>query len=146
DATKGPLVGDGRLRRMLPFAVTATVGVLVAVPATSWAHPSLAVAGAVTVAVTIVASLVVPWQRAARTAQLASPFLFLTGTLLLAAATGNGIRSPFLTIAVLPLMWLAIYENRVAVLSAATLTGVALWLAALGSDVEPPANGTISAV
>ena len=86
DVTKGPLVGDGRLRRVLPFAVTATLSVLVAVPATSWAHPGLAVAGAVTVAVTIVASLVVPWQRAARAAQLASPFLFLAGTLLLAAA------------------------------------------------------------
>ena len=146
DATQGPLVGDGRLRRMLPFAVTAAVSMLVAVPATSWAHRSLAVAGSVIVAVAIVTSLVFPWHRAARAAQLSSPFLFLAGTLLLAAATGNGIRSPFLTMAVLPLMWLAIYENRIAVMSAATLTGVALWLAALGSDVELPGNGTVSAV
>jgi diguanylate cyclase (GGDEF)-like protein/PAS domain S-box-containing protein len=144
DATQGPLVGDGRLRRFLPFAVTATVSMLIAVPATSWAHPSLAVAGSVIIAVTIVASLVFPWHRTARAAQLSSPFFFLAGTLLLAAATGNGIRSPFLTLAVLPLMWLAIYENRIAVLSAATLTGVTLWLAARSSDVEPPGNRTVS--
>jgi diguanylate cyclase (GGDEF)-like protein/PAS domain S-box-containing protein len=35
--------------------------------------------------------------------------------------------------AVLPLMWLAIYENRKAVLLAATLTGAILWLAPDGS-------------
>jgi diguanylate cyclase (GGDEF)-like protein/PAS domain S-box-containing protein len=144
DATQGPLVGDGRLRRVLPFAVTTTVSMLIAVPATSWADPSLAVAGSVIIAAAIVASLVFPWHRTARAAQLSSPLFILAGTLLLAAATGNGIRSPFLTLSVVPLMWLAIYENRIAVLSAATLTGVALWLAAQSSDVELQGNGTVS--
>ncbi len=144
DAMQGPLVGDGRLRRVLPFAVTTTVSMLLAVPATSWAYPRLAVAGSVVIAAAIIASLVFPWHRTARAAQLSSPLFILAGTLLLAAATGNGIRSPFLTLSVVPLMWLAIYENRIAVLSAAALTGVALWLAAQSSDVEPPGNGTVS--
>lgn len=144
DATRGPLVGDGRLRRMLPFAITASVSLLVAVPATSWAHPGLAVAGSVIGAVTIVVSLVFPWHRAVRAAQLWSPFFFLAGILLLAAATGNGVTSPFLTMAVLPLMWLAIYEDRIAVLSAASLAGVALLLMTHRSNAEPPGNGTVS--
>ena len=144
DATQGPLVGAGRLRRVLPFAVTATVSMIIALPATSWTYPGLAVAGSVLVTVAIVASLVFPWHRAVRTAQLASPFSVLTGTLLLAAATGNGIRSPFLTLAVLPLIWMAIYENQIAVLSAATLTGVTLWVADRSSQVAPPDNGTVS--
>ena len=144
DATQGPLVGEGRLQRVLPFAVTATVSLLISVPATSWAHPGLAVGGSVLITVAIVASLVFPWHRAVRAAQLASPFLFLAGLLLLAAATGNGIDSPFPTIIVLPLMWLAIYENQIAVLSAATLAGVALWIAELSSHVAPPENGTVS--
>jgi diguanylate cyclase (GGDEF)-like protein/PAS domain S-box-containing protein len=144
DATRGPLVGDGRFRRMLPFAITATVSLLVAMPATSWAQPSLAAAASVIVAATIVGSLVFPWHRAARAAQLAPPFFFLAGILLLAAATGNGVTSPFLTMAVLPLMWLAVYENRIAVLSAATLTAATLWLAARSSTIESPGNGTVS--
>ncbi|MGZ4679096.1 MAG: diguanylate cyclase [Ilumatobacteraceae bacterium] len=144
DATKGPLIGDGRLSRVLPFAATTTLSMLIAVPATSWTHPGLAVAGSIIIAVTIVASLVFPWHRAPRAAQLTSPFLFLVGTLLLAEATGNGIRSPFLTLSVVPLMWLAIYENRIAVLSAATLTGVTLWVAAPGEHIESAANGAVA--
>lgn len=146
DATQGPLVGDGWRRRALPFAVTASVSMFIAVPATSWIHPGLAVAGSVIIAVAIVASLVFPWHRTARSAQLMVPFCFLAGALLLAAASGNGIGSPFLTLAVLALMWLALYENRVAVLSAATFTGVALWVVARTSDVEPPGNGTVATV
>ena len=144
DATKGPLVGDGRLRRVMPFAATATVSMLIAVPATSWTQPNLAVAGSIIIATTIVGSLALPWHRIARAAQLTSPFLFLVGTLLLAEATGNGIRSPFLTLSVLPLMWLAIYENRIAVLSAATLTGVTLSLAHTGGTIAPTGNGTVA--
>lgn len=144
DATQGPLVGDGRRRRVLPFAVTATVSMFIAVPATSWAHPGLAVAASVLITVTIVASLVFPWYRAVRRAQLAVPFFILGGILLLAAATGSGVRSPFLVMAVLPLMWLAVYENRIAVLSAATLTAATLWLAARSSTIGPPGNGTVS--
>ena len=112
DATQGPLIGDGRLQRVMPFAITATLSMVVAVPATSWARPGLAIVGAVLIAATIAASLAFPWAEVARSAQLVPPFLFLISTLLLASAAGNGIGSPFITLAVLPLMWLAIYENR----------------------------------
>ena len=35
DATNGPLVGEGRMRRMMPFAITASISVAVAVPTTT---------------------------------------------------------------------------------------------------------------
>ena len=144
DAKKGPLIGDGRLRRVTPFAVTATISMIVAVPATSWTRPGFAVAGSVVAGSAIIGSLVFPWNRVGRAAQLTAPLLFLVATLLLVSATGNGIGSPYVTLAVLPLVWLAIYENRAAVLLAATLAGVTLWLVAPGGQVEPAAHGNVS--
>ena len=80
DAMKGPLVGEGRYRRMLPFAVTATLGLAIAVPATSWTRPGLAIAATILVAVTIVGALTFPWHRVRRHAQFFPPFLFLVGS------------------------------------------------------------------
>ncbi len=146
DATKGPLVGDGRLGRVMPFAVTATVSMIVAVPATSWIRPGLAVAASVLIAATITGSLLVPWHRFARPAQLTSPMLFLVATLLLASASGNGVGSPFVTMAVLPIVWLAIYEHRAAVLFAAMLTGLALWLTVPVGNLDSSARGAVASV
>ena len=137
DATKGPLIGDGRLHRIMPFAITAILSMMVALPSTSWVHPGFALAGAVVITATIFSSLAFPWYRVARTAQLILPFLFLASALLLASASGEGIGSPFVTMAVLPVVWLAIYENRKAVLLAATLTGAVLWLISEGTAQRP---------
>ncbi|MEP7112846.1 MAG: sensor domain-containing diguanylate cyclase [Ilumatobacteraceae bacterium] len=145
DATSGPLVGEGRLHRVMPFFATATIGMAVAVPATSWTRPSLAIWGAIIAVVTLVASVVLPWHRIARSAQLAVPLVLLIATLMLAAASGTVIGSPFVTMAILPLMWLAIYENGYAVLSAAVLAGVGMWLAVPGGS-SPPSPGSGSAI
>ena len=144
DAPRGPLVGEGRLSRELPFAITAALSMLIAVPTTDWTHPVLAIVGSALGSTTIVAALVLPWSRVARAAQLTPPFLFLVAILLLASATGNGIGSPFVTMAVLPLMWLAIYEHRAAVLSAAAMTGAGLWLATRRGDVQASDLGIVS--
>ena len=46
--------------------------------------------------------------------------------------------------AVLPLMWLAIYENRYAVVVAAGLAGVGLWLSSESGDpVSSSIHGTV---
>ncbi|MEP7115135.1 MAG: GGDEF domain-containing protein [Ilumatobacteraceae bacterium] len=144
DATRGPLVGKGRLDRIKPFAVTATISLIVAVPLASWTRPALAVAGSGLVAVTIVGSAVTPWKAIARIAQLASPLLFLAATVLLIAATGQGIGAPFVAMVALPLMWLALYENRAAVVSAALLAGVVIWVAALNATDEPTYDGALT--
>ncbi len=133
DATKGPLIGDGRFRRMMPFALTATISLAIAIPSTSWARPAYGVAGSALAIVTIVMALVVPWIRAARAAQLIPAFAFLVATLLLVCASRAGTGSPFLTLVVLPVMWLALYENRTAVLAAASLAGLTLWLGPSGT-------------
>ncbi|MEY2581459.1 MAG: hypothetical protein QOE09_1308 [Ilumatobacteraceae bacterium] len=145
DATKGPLIGDGRLHRIMPFAITAILSTIVALPSTSWAHPGFAIAGAIVIAAMIVSSLTFPWSRVPRAAQLTLPFLFLAVTLLLASASGKGIGSPFVTMAVLPLMWLAIYESRRAVLLAALVAGAVLWLGPTG-DLPPSGQGIVSSV
>ena len=48
--------------------------------------------------------------------------------------------------AVLPLMWLAIYESRVTVVSIATSSGVALWLVMPSGTVDPSNRATVSIV
>jgi diguanylate cyclase (GGDEF)-like protein/PAS domain S-box-containing protein len=129
DCPDGPLVGDGRLDRAKPFAITAALSMLIAVPATSWVNPALAFAGSSLGALMIVIALVSPWDRVGRSAQLIPPFFFLVATMMLAWANGNGIDSAYVTMSVLPLMWLAIYENRRAVVAAAVMTGAGLWSA-----------------
>lgn len=145
DAQQGPLVGEGHLHRVLPFAATAALSMIIAVPTTSWIRPGLAIAGTALTAATIVGSAMLPWHRLARRAQLSMPSLLLIGTLLLAAASGSGIGSPFIVMSVLPMMWLAIYENRAAVVVAATIAGLALWLGAPNGNPEP-ATGAIASI
>lgn len=141
DATRGPLVGAGRVRRVLPFAATATVALLIAIPFTSWTRPGLAALASFLAVVAAIGSVAVPWSRLPRSAQLVVPFAFLVAMLSLGSASGTGVGSPFATLAILPLMWLAIYENRYAVMVAATLAGVGLWLAMPGSGSGSPAEG-----
>ena len=135
DAATGPLVGADHLRRTMPFAITASVSVAIAVPTTSWIRPGVAVVGSAFCACAIIGALTIPWRRAARIAQMVAPFLFLFAVLLLTWANGHGIGSPFISIAVIPMMWLALYESRTAVVSAALIAGVGLWLATRGGSV-----------
>jgi diguanylate cyclase (GGDEF)-like protein/PAS domain S-box-containing protein len=142
----GPLVGDGRVRRVLPFLITAGISMIVAIPAMTLTRPIFAFAGSTLVAAAMLTSVAVPWDRLVRFAQLLPPFLFLAATVLLAAATGIGIGSPFVTMAVLPMMWLAIYENRIAVLTAAAFAGVGLWLSMTSERVPSTTQGTVAIV
>ena len=146
DCPHGPLVGDGRLIRARPFAITAALSMMVAVPATSWVHPALAVAGSALGALMIPTALFLPWNRVGRTAQLIPPFVFLLAMLLLGSGTGTGIESAYVTMAVLPLMWLAIYENRTAVLSAAAMTAAGLWLATSHGHAQPSDLGGVAII
>ena len=146
NVSDGPLVGDDRLRRVLPFIATATVSMIVAIPLLSLSRPPLVIAGSLLAATAVVSAVAVPWNRVPRAAQLAPAFLFLAATVLLASATGIGIGSPFVTMAVLPMMWLAMYENRVAVVLAAALTGVGLWLSASGELIPASSHGTVAII
>jgi diguanylate cyclase (GGDEF)-like protein len=126
DATGGPLVGEGCRARIAPFALTALLSLAFAGPLTTWLRPEFAVAAGVVVVVTLVVALLTRWRRVPRSWQLAVPFVFLVVVLLLMASTGQDVHSPFVSLLVLPLMWLALYETRSAVLVAAGVTGAAL--------------------
>jgi diguanylate cyclase (GGDEF)-like protein/PAS domain S-box-containing protein len=144
DLSDGPLVGDDRMRRVLPFLVTAVVSMVVAIPALTLSRPVLAIAGSILTATAIISAVTVPWHRVPRNAQLVPPFMFLAATVLLASATGVGIGSPFVIMAVLPMMWLALYENRLAVVLAAALAGVGLWISSSGEEVPSSVHGTVA--
>lgn len=146
DARQGPLVGAGRLSRVAPFAITATISMLVAMPMTHWTRPSFALGGSLAVAASIITAIAAPWHRLPRVLQLGPPVLFLAAMVLIVGATQNGDDSPFLTMAVLPLMWLAVYENRILLIVIATMTGVALWLLVPSGAVDPSTRATASIV
>ena len=74
------------------------------------------------------------------------PLFFLVAMLLFASGSGVGYGSPFVTVAVLPMMWVAIYENRTAVLLVAAIAGAGMWLAASGDQVVSPAQDTVSII
>jgi diguanylate cyclase (GGDEF)-like protein len=133
DATDGPLVGDGSGHRIMPFAVTAALSFAAAVPETTWHRPGLAIGVAALGAIVVAVALMTSWHRAPRSAQLVIPFAFLAGTMLLMAAAGQSVHSPFVSLLVLPFMWLALYESRRAVLVAAGLSGVGVWLVQMAS-------------
>jgi diguanylate cyclase (GGDEF)-like protein len=144
DATKGPLVGAGRIRRILPFVATEGVSLAVAVPTATWEQPHLAVAGGITIAAMVVVGVAAPWARMPRRAQLAPIFVGLAATLLLMQATGQAVRSPLVALIVVPFVWFAIYEDRAAVLTAVGLTGVALCAGLASGPVEPSGDVGLS--
>lgn len=146
DAANGPLVGDGRMRRITPFLITAIISMIVAIPAMSLTRPAFTIVGTGLVVTAMIAAVVFPWNRVARAAQLAPPLVFLVAMMLLASGTGIGTGSPFVTMSVLPMVWLAIYENRTGVLLAAALAAAGLWLAESAERVPSSAQVTVSIV
>jgi diguanylate cyclase (GGDEF)-like protein len=141
DATDGPLVGPGTRNRVLPFAITAALSVLVSVPTTTWYRPALAIAIAIAGAIVTVGAIAIPWQQMPRAVQLVLPFAFLAALLLLMSAARQDVHSPFVSLLVLPLMWLALYESRGAVVAAAGLAGIALGLVQLtAASAAPPTD------
>jgi diguanylate cyclase (GGDEF)-like protein len=144
DATDGPLVGEGTRNRVIPFAITATLSFAVSVPSTTWYRPALAVAVAVVGTVLAVSAITAPWRRIPRSAQLVPPFALLAAVLLLMSAARQDVHSPFVSLLVLPLMWLALYESRRAVLAAAGLAGIALAFVQLTVATSAPKTGVES--
>ncbi len=142
----GPLVGAHRLRRLAPFAIASTLSVIVAAPTGSWARPQLLVAGCAGIMLGNVIAAVVPWARLPRRMQLVPPVVAVIATLMLVTATGTDFSSPFVTMTVLPLVWLAIYENRWAVVSIGTATGLFLWLLVPVGDAVPSSRADISVI
>jgi diguanylate cyclase (GGDEF)-like protein/PAS domain S-box-containing protein len=144
--TFGALVGVDRMRRIAPFAVTAVASLLWAVPLTTWEHPWLAVVGSVGAAAATLTAAALPWKRLPRSAQLLPPELFVASMLLLLAAARSGDTSPYLTLMVLPLAWLAIYEPRRALWATAVLTGPALWFLMSTDTAVRSTSPTVSIV
>jgi diguanylate cyclase (GGDEF)-like protein/PAS domain S-box-containing protein len=137
EAVNGPLAGPGRAWRVAPFATAAVVSTFVAVPAITFVHTFAAIAGITASLVTIVMAVTLPWHRFPRRTQLIPPYSFLGATLLMAYASDGGVGSPFVTMIVMPMAWLALYESRMAVATAAAGGGTGLWLVAAVGHGRP---------
>lgn len=115
------------VRQLAPFAVTTALAfVAVALPpATDGEAKLLALAGALALLLVAV-PLAVPPQRLPRGAQVVGPLLFLVLVALLRDAEGGAV-SGYSILVLLPVVWLALYGDRLELLM--MLVGSALVLA-----------------
>lgn len=106
----GPLAAPGRTKRIAPYVIATLVGVLAmpfdrdAVAGARWIAACLS-------AVAIATALAVRWPGLPRSAQLVPPALQLAAVAICIHADG-GLASPYLSLLVVPLLWLAVYESR----------------------------------
>lgn len=117
-----PLEGPARAARLAPFIAVATIGALsLAVPPWPRGESLLVVGIATTVAVGVCAA-VLPWSRWPAEAQAIPPLMFYLGLVLMRAADG-GSTSGLAPLAVLPVLWLALYGSRGELMAAVTACG-----------------------
>ena len=124
---QGVLAGPRAARRLWPFFVAFLVAVAAA-PLTDGGsdYPLLLAAVAVLLVVTA-AVPALPWSRWPRRAQAVPPMLLFVVVAFLREGAG-GSRSGYATLVLLPILWLALYGDRLDLALAAT--GMILTLSA----------------
>lgn len=112
NAQPSPFRREGLLRRTAPFLVaTAVAFAAIRLPAPERQSGQLVSAGALSlILIGLVAWL--PWQKFPRTADLIPPLFYMVVIALLRDGLGGAI-SAYSTLLILPVLWLAMYGNRV---------------------------------
>ncbi|MHB8246844.1 MAG: GGDEF domain-containing protein [Acidimicrobiales bacterium] len=139
-ADQGPLRPPGAMARVAPFAGVAAVALGIVASSGITSAWCLAVA-AVALAVVVGGALLVPWSRLPVGSQCAVPLAFYGVIGLLRAATGGTVSSAG-DLALLPVVWIAMYHKRVA-LAASLVATVAVFVVpvlAVGGASYPPSN------
>ena len=134
-----PLDSPGVLRRILPFATAAILGVAtLIVPSTQHDATLVTIALALTGA-TIVTSLILPWRRLPAACQAAPPFVYFALILILRHAEG-GAASGMSPLLLLPYFWISLYGSRRQLALATLIVAAILTLPILliGSPRYPP--------
>jgi len=105
-----PLHHQGLARRASPFAtgILAASALIHLQPAPDRALELVAFAALV--AVIVVATMVLPWERLADPIQVVPPIAFLAAVALLRDSTG-GATSPYTPLVILPIFWLGLYGS-----------------------------------
>jgi diguanylate cyclase (GGDEF)-like protein/PAS domain S-box-containing protein len=120
------LSAPGLRRRLAPFALLTVLAFGAAALPTSVSHPwALEAAAAATVALAIVI-LAVPWRRLPSWSEALPPLAFLVVVILLRHSRG-GSASGYAPLAVLPVVWLALYGSRTQMLLAAGCCGASFF-------------------
>jgi len=127
EISRKPLQHHGLARRASPFAaaILAASALIHLQPAPDRALEIVVFAGLV--AVIVVATMVLPWERLADPFQIVPPVAFLAAVALLRDSTG-GATSPYTPLVILPIFWLGLYgtgRQLAAGLGAAALAFVA---------------------
>ena len=125
NAPPSPFRREGLLRRTAPFLVATVVAfAAIRLPAVERHTDRLVSAGALNlILIAMVAWL--PWQKLPRTADLLPPLLYMVVVALLRDGLGGAV-SAYSTLLILPVLWLAMYGNRLEL--AIGVIGVALLL------------------
>ena len=124
-AKLSPFRREGLFRRTAPFLVAMAVSyAAIRLPAVE-RNSSRLLAAAVLNVVVIGLVVVLPWNRLPRTADLLPPLLYMVVIALLRDGLGGAI-SAYSTLLILPVLWLAMYGNRLQL--AVGVVGVAVLL------------------
>jgi diguanylate cyclase (GGDEF)-like protein len=107
-----PFQREGLLRRVSPFMVAATLGLLCALfSGVSLRTPMLLYLAAGLIGVILLMALYVPWNRLPRIAQAAPPLAYFSAILLVYDSTGGTVKI-YEPLVLLPLFWMAIHHTR----------------------------------
>jgi diguanylate cyclase (GGDEF)-like protein len=124
--TGGPLRRDGRLTRVLPFGVIATVSLILTLLPTGAAdaesaHPDAAIVAGALFASTMVSAVLFPWDRWPSWTQFLVPLAYLCTVMLVVHAQGAD-GAGYTILYLLPVAWLALYGPMGQLLTALALT------------------------
>src|SRR3954454_16439520 len=120
-----PFRREGLLRRSGPFLVAMLLSyAAIRLPAIERDNSEL-ISAALLNLLLIAMVLFLPWQRLPRTADLLPPLLYMVVVALLRDGLGGSV-SAYSTLLILPVLWLAMYGNRIEL--AVGVIGVALLL------------------
>jgi diguanylate cyclase (GGDEF)-like protein len=142
-----PLPRAGRLRRALPFAVAMALPFALApLPPTTHDGTALAAAGALSAAIALAAAFV-PWRRLPPWAEALPPLAYL-GVVALLRDAGGGAGSGHEALALLPVLWLALYgtPGQLAVAVAGVAAVFAVPVLAAGPPAYPDGEWRQAAV
>lgn len=135
---RGPLQSPGRLRRVAPFALTASavLGLTTTGKVTSSTLLILTIIG---LGVIVTAALVIPWRNISIGLQAIVPISFYGVIGLLRVATG-GTSSSAGVLCLLPICWVAMYHRRLELIISlfATLGVFILPVVLVGGSSYPP--------
>lgn len=136
-----PLSREALFRQVGSLVGAVLLGLLsMAIRQVPQSSASLVLQASTLTAATVIATLLVPWHRLPAFVHTVLPLVYLVVAYLACRATG-GVDSSYAQLALLPVLWVAVYGSWVELALAVVAAGAALGATLVGSDPVAVADG-----